>query len=77
MTLRIILTWTSASKAKKITNYAIIAIVIFNIADFILMIIIIPIFIPDGEKTWVVTYDAVINGLLLMIVYAVVLYFLM
>ena len=77
MTLRIILTWTSDQKAKKITNYAIIAIVIFNIADFILMIIIIPIFIPDGEKTWVVTYDAVINGLLLMIVYAVVLYFLM
>ena len=77
MTLRIILTWSSDSKAKKITNYAIIAIVIFNIADFILMIIIIPIFIPDGEKTWVVTYDAVINGLLLMIVYAVVLYFLM
>ena len=50
---------------------------ILNIADFILIGIATPTVVPLDEQTWFVTYDAVANGILLMIVYAVVLYFLM
>ena len=77
MALRVILQWTNAKKAQKITNYAIITIVILNIADFIFICIVTPAFIDSSNQTWFITYDAVYNGIVLMIVYAVVLYLLM